>query len=174
MFCRYYHNITSNTLLVLEAMAAHNVKTLIYSSTCATYGEPEKMPITEETTQVRTHNRVFCLFYPTSKSQLIHYLNNMSSAKCKYCVNTSSNIQHRIVFYTPTWFSVKVQTLRIYKCTNSGPNQSIWKSQEDGRRHHTGFLQKLRHGGHDLTVGADTIKNHLLCFQIFSLTQHEA
>ncbi|KAL6287074.1 hypothetical protein ACE6H2_011464 [Prunus campanulata] len=49
---RYYHNITSNTLLVLEAMAAHNVKTLIYSSTCATYGEPKKMPITEETTQV--------------------------------------------------------------------------------------------------------------------------
>ncbi|GAB2213976.1 hypothetical protein Droror1_Dr00018305 [Drosera rotundifolia] len=49
---RYYHNITSNTLGVLEAMAAHGVKTLIYSSTCATYGEPEKMPITEETSQV--------------------------------------------------------------------------------------------------------------------------
>ncbi|KAJ4705678.1 UDP-arabinose 4-epimerase 1 [Melia azedarach] len=49
---RYYHNITSNTLVVLEAMAAHNVKTLIYSSTCATYGEPKKMPITEETPQI--------------------------------------------------------------------------------------------------------------------------
>ncbi|KAL3821602.1 hypothetical protein ACJIZ3_007507 [Penstemon smallii] len=49
---RYYHNITSNTLLIVEAMAAHNVKTLIYSSTCATYGEPDKMPITEETPQV--------------------------------------------------------------------------------------------------------------------------
>ncbi|XP_031404147.1 UDP-arabinose 4-epimerase 1 isoform X1 [Punica granatum] len=49
---RYYHNITSNTLVVLEAMAAHGVKTLIYSSTCATYGEPDKMPITEETPQV--------------------------------------------------------------------------------------------------------------------------
>ncbi|PWA92610.1 UDP-glucose 4-epimerase GalE [Artemisia annua] len=48
---KYYHNITSNTLVVLEAMAAHNVNTLIYSSTCATYGEPEKMPITEETPQ---------------------------------------------------------------------------------------------------------------------------
>nr|CAD1819598.1 unnamed protein product [Ananas comosus var. bracteatus] len=48
---RYYHNITSNTLVVLEAMATHGVKTLIYSSTCATYGEPEKMPITEETPQ---------------------------------------------------------------------------------------------------------------------------
>ncbi|XP_077244570.1 putative UDP-arabinose 4-epimerase 1 isoform X2 [Tasmannia lanceolata] len=49
---RYYHNITSNTLVVLEAMAAHGVKTLIYSSTCATYGQPEKMPITEVTPQV--------------------------------------------------------------------------------------------------------------------------
>ncbi|KAK1280698.1 putative UDP-arabinose 4-epimerase 3 [Acorus gramineus] len=49
---RYYHNITSNTLVVLEAMAAHGIKTLIYSSTCATYGQPEKMPITEDTPQV--------------------------------------------------------------------------------------------------------------------------
>ncbi|XP_073122747.1 UDP-arabinose 4-epimerase 1-like isoform X1 [Henckelia pumila] len=49
---RYYHNITSNTLLILEAMAAHGIKTLIYSSTCATYGEPDKMPITETTPQV--------------------------------------------------------------------------------------------------------------------------
>ncbi|PWA62630.1 NAD-dependent epimerase/dehydratase [Artemisia annua] len=32
-------------------MATHNVNTLIYSSTCATYGEPNKMPITEETPQ---------------------------------------------------------------------------------------------------------------------------
>ncbi|KAK3405081.1 probable UDP-arabinose 4-epimerase 2 isoform X1 [Eucalyptus grandis] len=49
---RYYHNITSNTLVVLEAMASHGVKKLIYSSTCATYGEPKKMPITEETPQL--------------------------------------------------------------------------------------------------------------------------
>ncbi|KAL0693430.1 hypothetical protein Bca4012_060610 [Brassica carinata] len=49
---KYYHNITSNTLGVLEAMARHKVKKLIYSSTCATYGEPEKMPITEDTPQV--------------------------------------------------------------------------------------------------------------------------
>jgi len=35
---KYYHTITSNTLLVFEFMAKHDVKTLIYSSTCATYG----------------------------------------------------------------------------------------------------------------------------------------
>lgn len=33
-------------------MASHGVKKLIYSSTCATYGEPKKMPITEKTPQV--------------------------------------------------------------------------------------------------------------------------
>ncbi|KAJ7552960.1 hypothetical protein O6H91_06G078500 [Diphasiastrum complanatum] len=49
---RYYHNITSNTLTLLKAMVYHQVKTLIYSSTCATYGEPERMPITEDTPQV--------------------------------------------------------------------------------------------------------------------------
>ncbi|KAH9324046.1 hypothetical protein KI387_004224 [Taxus chinensis] len=49
---RYYHNITSNTLTLLEAMVANNVNKLIYSSTCATYGEPETMPITEDTPQV--------------------------------------------------------------------------------------------------------------------------
>lgn len=49
---KYYHNITSNTLGILEAMAIHGVPTLIYSSTCATYGEPETMPITEETPQL--------------------------------------------------------------------------------------------------------------------------
>lgn len=66
LICRYYHNITSNTLVVLESMARHGVDTLIYSSTCATYGEPEKMPITEETPQVTVNswltvdNKKFC------------------------------------------------------------------------------------------------------------------
>jgi nucleoside-diphosphate-sugar epimerase len=43
------HNIKHT---VLEAVAAHNVNTLIYSSTCATYGEPDTMPIVEITPQV--------------------------------------------------------------------------------------------------------------------------
>jgi UDP-glucose 4-epimerase len=65
MFVRYYHNITSNTLLVLESMAKHDVNTLIYSSTCATYGEPEKMPITEVTPQVGnlTFDDKFLVFF---------------------------------------------------------------------------------------------------------------
>ena len=44
---RYYRNNVSGALAVLEAMAAESVKLFIFSSTCATYGEPIETPITE-------------------------------------------------------------------------------------------------------------------------------
>lgn len=45
----YYSNITSNTVILLGAMHRFGVKQLIYSSTCAVYGNPATLPITEET-----------------------------------------------------------------------------------------------------------------------------
>ena len=39
-------------MILLDTMKKHGVKRLIYSSTCATYGEPDRMPITEDTPQV--------------------------------------------------------------------------------------------------------------------------
>lgn len=45
----YYHNITANTVSLLEAMAKAGVTRLVYSSTCAVYGNPAVLPITEET-----------------------------------------------------------------------------------------------------------------------------
>jgi UDP-glucose 4-epimerase len=44
---KYYRNNVACTLNLLDAMVAHGVKQLIFSSTCATYGEPEEIPITE-------------------------------------------------------------------------------------------------------------------------------
>lgn len=49
---RYYDNITSNTVTLLKAMKLTNVNKLVYSSTCATYGNPDVMPITELTPTV--------------------------------------------------------------------------------------------------------------------------
>jgi UDP-glucose-4-epimerase GalE len=43
----YYRNNVAGALSVLEAMAAENVRQLVFSSTCATYGEPLETPITE-------------------------------------------------------------------------------------------------------------------------------
>ncbi len=43
----YYDNNTSGTISLLKAMDAAGVKRMVFSSTCATYGEPEATPIVE-------------------------------------------------------------------------------------------------------------------------------
>jgi UDP-glucose-4-epimerase GalE len=47
----YYRNNVGGTLELLEAMRRAKVGTLVFSSTCATYGIPERMPIDEDTPQ---------------------------------------------------------------------------------------------------------------------------
>lgn len=44
---KYYDNNVYGTLCLLEAMDAANVRRIVFSSTAATYGEPEKVPIEE-------------------------------------------------------------------------------------------------------------------------------
>lgn len=44
----YFRNNTVNTLNLLEAMRAHDVKKIVFSSTCATYGNPLQIPISED------------------------------------------------------------------------------------------------------------------------------
>ena len=44
---KYYRNNVSGTLTLLEAMVAANVKTLVFPSTCAVYGMPQQVPMTE-------------------------------------------------------------------------------------------------------------------------------
>jgi UDP-glucose 4-epimerase len=45
---KYYRNNVSGTLNLLEAMVAMEVKKMVFSSTCATYGVPKTVPIPEE------------------------------------------------------------------------------------------------------------------------------
>jgi len=45
---KYYRNNVANTLNLLEAMVEKNVNNFIFSSSCATYGEPIETPITEQ------------------------------------------------------------------------------------------------------------------------------
>jgi UDP-arabinose 4-epimerase len=49
---RYYRNNVAGTLSLLEAMRARGVQVLVFSSTCATYGIPTKVPLVEESPQL--------------------------------------------------------------------------------------------------------------------------
>ncbi|HET9183678.1 MAG TPA: UDP-glucose 4-epimerase GalE [Candidatus Angelobacter sp.] len=44
----FFRANTANTLTLLEAMLAHKVKAMVFSSTAAVYGDPERVPIVEE------------------------------------------------------------------------------------------------------------------------------
>jgi UDP-glucose 4-epimerase len=44
----YYQNNVATTVSVLESMQEAGVNRFVFSSTCATYGDPDKIPITED------------------------------------------------------------------------------------------------------------------------------
>lgn len=45
---KYFRNNTFGTLNLLDTMIKHNVKKIVFSSTCATYGEPVYVPMDEK------------------------------------------------------------------------------------------------------------------------------
>ncbi len=48
---KYYRNNIAGTVTLLEALRDHGVRRLVFSSTCATYGVPASVPITEDMPQ---------------------------------------------------------------------------------------------------------------------------
>ena len=44
----YYQNNVATTINVLECMKTVGVERFVFSSTCAVYGDPDKIPITED------------------------------------------------------------------------------------------------------------------------------
>ena len=45
---KYFHNNVVNTLNLLDAMVDGGVRDIVFSSTCAVYGEPQRVPISED------------------------------------------------------------------------------------------------------------------------------
>lgn len=52
---KYYDNNLYGTMVLLQAMVAHGVDKIVFSSTAATYGEPELVPILETDKTVPTN-----------------------------------------------------------------------------------------------------------------------
>jgi len=75
----YFRNNVAGTLSLLEAMLAVDVKRLVFSSTAAVYGEPEKVPI-EETARLAPTNA-----YGESKliaEQMLHWFERVHGFRC--------------------------------------------------------------------------------------------
>jgi UDP-arabinose 4-epimerase len=48
---KYYRNNVAGSLTLLEAMQAAQIRNIVFSSTCATYGMPDRLPIAETAAQ---------------------------------------------------------------------------------------------------------------------------
>jgi UDP-glucose 4-epimerase len=46
---QYYYNNVNSLLVLLEVMQKHGVKNIVFSSSCTVYGQPDALPVTEET-----------------------------------------------------------------------------------------------------------------------------
>jgi len=45
---RYYQNNITGTLVLCEVMKRHRVRNLVFSSSCTVYGDPHRVPVTED------------------------------------------------------------------------------------------------------------------------------
>ena len=68
----YYHNNITGCLVLLQTMKKYNVKKFIFSSSATVYGEPERIPLTEDCKTGGTTNP-----YGTSKLFIEQILNDL-------------------------------------------------------------------------------------------------
>ncbi|XOV94711.1 MAG: UDP-glucose 4-epimerase GalE [Bacteroidota bacterium] len=45
----YYHNNLDSLINLIEEMKEHNISDMVFSSSCTVYGQPDKLPVTEDT-----------------------------------------------------------------------------------------------------------------------------
>ena len=71
---KYYFNNVAATLHLLQAMQETGVRKFVFSSTCATYGVPERLPITEDLPQKPINP------YGQTKLDVEHVLRSLATA----------------------------------------------------------------------------------------------
>ncbi len=71
---KYYDNNLHGTMVLLQAMVAHGVDKIVFSSTAATYGEPERVPILESDRTQPTNT------YGETKLSMEHMMSWVSKA----------------------------------------------------------------------------------------------
>jgi UDP-glucose 4-epimerase len=71
---KYWQGNVVTTLALLEAMRTHGTPRLVFSSTAATYGEPEQVPITEDTPTRPTNT------YGATKLAIDHAITSYATA----------------------------------------------------------------------------------------------
>jgi UDP-glucose 4-epimerase len=77
----YYWNNITGTLVLLDVARAHDVRSIIFSSSATVYGQPKEVPVTEASPKLPPTNP-----YGWTKSMLEQILTDMCTADARYNV----------------------------------------------------------------------------------------
>jgi UDP-glucose 4-epimerase len=81
---RFFVNNTARPLVLLDRMLAHGVKKFIFSSTAATYGNPEYTPIDEEHPKAPTNAYGYAKLLVEGSLEWMHRLAGLGSVSLRY------------------------------------------------------------------------------------------
>ena len=123
----YYTNNLVNTLMLLNAMRAHNVKNFVFSSSATVYGDPASVPIREDfptggTTNPYGTTKLFieriltdyCAADPTLNVALLRYFNPIGAHESGLIGEDPVGIPNNLMPYITQVASGKLQQLRVF------------------------------------------------------------
>ena len=155
----YYYNNLTCTLEVLKAMRRHNVKNFVFSSSATVYGDPERVPISEDfptggTTNPYGTTKLFqerilmdyCAADPTMNVALLRYFNPIGAHESGLIGEDPRGIPNNLVPYIAKVAVGKLEKLHVYGDdypTHDGTGVRDYIHVVDLARGHVAALRKL-------------------------------
>lgn len=109
---KYYRNNISSLLTVLELMSEFDVKTIVFSSSCTIYGQPDALPVDENTPEKTTSSpygytkqvgerilKDFAVAYPKTNIALLRYFNPIGAHHTGFIGELPNGIPNNLVPY---------------------------------------------------------------------------
>lgn len=122
----YYRNNLNSTINILEAMKNHNVNQLVFSSSATVYGDPAKVPITEDMPLSPTNpygqtklmcERIITDFAKSNssfKATLLRYFNPIGAHKSGLIGEDPYDIPNNLVPYIAQVAAGKLECLNVF------------------------------------------------------------
>ena len=155
----YYSNNLTCTLEVLKAMRRHDVKNFVFSSSATVYGDPERVPISEDfptggTTNPYGTTKLFqerilmdyCAADPTMNVALLRYFNPIGAHESGLIGEDPRGIPNNLVPYIAQVAVGKLEKLHVYGNdypTHDGTGVRDYIHVVDLARGHVAALKKL-------------------------------
>ena len=155
----YYTNNLTSTLVLLNAMRAHNVKNFVFSSSATVYGDPATVPIREDfptggTTNPYGTTKLFiekilmdyCKADPTLNVALLRYFNPIGANESGLIGEDPNGIPNNLVPYIAQVAVGKLEKLHVFGGdypTSDGTGVRDYIHVVDLARGHVAAIEKV-------------------------------